>query len=71
MRGYGSWCVGWREGERTPYRPNNDNNGCGMAFVYGFIILLAISFFKVSIESGSGLAFIFGLAVLAGLFKSK
>jgi hypothetical protein len=70
MRGYGSWCMGWREGERLPPGPSG-NGGCVMAFVYGFLILLAFTFFKVGIESGNGLAFIFGLAVIAGLLKKN
>lgn len=72
MRGYGSWCLGWKEGERASNRPsNNDNGGCGTTVVVGFILIVAFSFFKVAIESGNGLAFILGLAVIAGLMKSR
>lgn len=65
MRGYGSWCIGWREAERKPYQ---GGGGPGI-FFYGFIILLVISCIKVAIETGNPTAFIIGLAVIAGVFK--
>jgi len=71
MRGYGSWCLGWREGERPFHKqPSGDGNGCGL-LAYGFLILVALTFFKVAIETGNGLGFIFGLAIILGLLKSN
>lgn len=72
MRGYGSWCLGWKEGEKASYEPNTNNNGgCGTTVVVCFVLLVAFSFFKVAIESANGLAFILGIAVIAGLMKSR
>jgi hypothetical protein len=68
MRGYGSWCIGWNEGSRKPIPPSNNNNGCLLIFI-GFVILLVITSFKVSFETGNPLAIIFGLAILAGMLK--
>jgi len=67
MRGYGSWSIGWNEASRKPSPPSN-NNGCLVIFVC-FVILLVITSFKVSFETGNPLAIIFGLAILAGMMK--
>lgn len=68
MRGYGAWCMGWNEAERTKYRPSNNNNsGSGCLII--FFVLLAFCFFKVAFETGNFLGFLFGLAVLVGAFK--
>lgn len=64
MRGYGSWCMGWKDAPRTG--PDNNNNPSGCLII--FFIVLAFCFFKAAIEVGSGWGFIFGLALLAGFF---
>lgn len=66
MRGYGSWCLGWKEAERNPGPPQG-NGGCGTVAVCGFVILIALSSFKVALETGSGMAVLIGIAVIAGL----
>lgn len=65
MRGYGAWCMGWNEAQRTPYEPNNSGNGCLIVF----FVILALTFFKVAIETGTPLGFLIGIALLAGLFR--
>lgn len=65
MRGYGSWCMGWREGERLPPGPP----GKPGIFFWGFMALLVFSFVKVGIETGNSMGFLLGLAVVAGLMK--
>lgn len=65
MRGYGSWSMGWREGERTPSPPSS---GPGILF-YGFMLLVVVSFVKVAIDTGNPMAFLIGLAVIAGVIK--
>jgi hypothetical protein len=68
MRGYGSWCIGWNEGKNKNIEPPSNNNGCLFIFII-FVILLIISSFKASFQTGSPLGIIFGLAILAGLLK--
>jgi len=68
MRGYGSWCIGWREGERQRGQPLGDP-GCGMFFFYAFFALLVFYCFKVSAETGNFMGVLIGLAVVAGLLK--
>jgi hypothetical protein len=68
MRGYGSWCMGWRDAERNPGPPPGNNGGCGILF-FGFMALVVFSFFKVALETGNGMGIILGLAVVAGVIK--
>lgn len=72
MRGYGSWCIGWREGDRSSrHQPTTgDGNGCGL-LMFGFLVLVALTLFKIAIETGNGLGLILGFAIIAGLLKSK
>lgn len=63
MRGYGSFCLGWKEAERTKYEPSN-NSGGGCLLI--FFTLLAFSFFKVAVETGNFVGFLLGIAVIAG-----
>jgi hypothetical protein len=65
MRGYGSWCIGWREGERLPPGPPSKPG----IFFYGFMALVVFSCVKVGIETGNFMGFLLGLAVVAGLVK--
>jgi hypothetical protein len=62
--------VSWLERGRAALQPSGDGNGCGL-LAYGFLILVALTFFKVAIETGNGLGFIFGLAIIFGLLKSN
>lgn len=65
MRGYGSWCMGWREAERKPSPPSG---GPGI-FFFAFMALVVFSCVKVAIETGNPMAFLIGLAVVAGIFQ--
>jgi hypothetical protein len=71
MRGYGAWCMGWREGERKTYRPSNNDPGFGSILFYGFLVLVALTFFKVALETGNGLGILFGIAIIAGMLKGR
>lgn len=62
MRGYGSWSIGWREGERLP--PGKPNGGCMFIFC-GIVVLAALC----SFAQGTGMGFILGLAIILGMFK--
>ena len=66
MRGYGAWCMGWNEAERTKYQPSN-NSGGGCLIL--FFVLVALCFFKVAIETGNAMGVLLGIAVLVGAFK--
>jgi hypothetical protein len=68
MRGYGSWSIGWREGERQRGQPLGDP-GCGMLFLYAFLALVVFCCLKVTIETGNFMGVLIGLAVVAGLLK--
>jgi hypothetical protein len=69
MRGYGSWCIGWREGERRSPVPPQEPGGCGMLMFLGFMLLVVVSFLKTSFETGNPMGLILGLAVVAGVVK--
>lgn len=69
MRGYGSWCIGWKEGERRPSGPPPEPSGCGMLMFFGFMALVVFSFLKTSLETGNPMGLILGLAVVAGVMK--
>lgn len=64
MRGYGSWTIGWREGERTPNGPPGEP-GC---LFWAFIGTLLLAALQVALQ-GNPLAILFGLAILAGVIK--
>lgn len=68
MRGYGSWSIGWREGERSPGPPPGNPWGCGVVAI-GFIVLLLVTSVKVALETGNGMALLIGLAVAAGIIQ--
>lgn len=68
MRGYGAWCMGWRDGERNSAPPPGNGWGCAV-FAVGFAVLVLISSFRVAFETGSGLALLFGFAVVMGIVK--
>lgn len=68
MRGYGSWSIGWREGERNPGPPPEDSWGCVIVSI-GFIILLLCVSLKTAVETGSGMAILIGLAIAAGIIQ--
>lgn len=68
MRGYGSWSIGWREGERQRGQPSGDP-GSGMIFLYAFMALVVFCCFKVAVETGNFVAVLIGLGVVAGLLK--
>lgn len=68
MRGYGSWSIGWREGERAGPPPSGNPWGCGVVAVL-FIILLLFTCLKVALETGNGMALLIGLAVVAGIVQ--
>lgn len=70
MRGYGSWTIGWREGERKSNFPdnNNNNNGCAPLFI-GLAILILFSSIKVTLETGNILALLIGIAMVCGIIK--
>lgn len=70
MRGYGSWCMGWREGERRSGGGGGDGGGCGTLAAVLFFGLLAFSCFKVAVETGNIMGVVLGLAVIAGVVKS-
>lgn len=61
MRGYGSWCTGWREGGRMPSSPSG---GPGILF-WAFMALVVFSCLK----AGGTMGLILGLAVIAGVIK--
>lgn len=73
MRGYGSWSIGWREGERRgsfqPRNNGNNNGGLGPIILFGFLILTAITLVQVSIQTGSLLGILIGIALVAGILK--
>jgi hypothetical protein len=60
MRGYGSWTIGWREGERQP--PGEPNNGCMLVFC-GIVVLAALSV----MSQGTPIAFAIGMAIIFGM----
>jgi len=64
MRGYGSWTIGWREGERLPPGPPQ---GPGWLF-WGFVGVLLFSCLQVALQ-GHPFALILGLAILAGAVR--
>jgi hypothetical protein len=64
MRGYGSWTIGWREGERLPPGPSQ---GPGCLF-WGFIAVLLYTCVQVAIQ-GHPFALLLGLAILIGAVK--
>lgn len=61
MRGYGSWTIGWREGERLPPGEPN-NNGCMLVFC-GIVVLAAFCCFT----QGTGMGFLLGIAIILGM----
>lgn len=67
MRGYGSWCMGWREGERLP--PGNNGGGGCLIILIVLVPLLLFSLIKTAAETGSGLPILFGVAIIMGLVK--
>jgi hypothetical protein len=69
MRGYGSWCIGWREAERAPPGPPGPPGKPGGVFwcVIALIIFVCI---KVAIE-GNPFAILIGLLILAGAIKAS
>ena len=69
MRGYGSWTIGWREGERNRGGPSPEPGGCGTLLFVGFIAIVIFSFLKTSLETGNPMGLILGLAVVAGVMK--
>ncbi|NDD54931.1 hypothetical protein EBZ39_13885 [bacterium] len=66
MRGYGSWCMGWREAERKPSPPSSEGPGI---FFFAFMALVVFSCAKVAIETGNPMSFLLGLAVVVGIFQ--
>jgi len=66
MRGYGSWTIGWREGERLPPGPPHKP---GVLF-WAFIGLVLFSCVQVALQ-GHPLAILFGLAILAGALNGS
>lgn len=68
MRGYGSWTIGWREGERNRGGPSGDNGGC-LIVALPLIGLILFSAVKVSLETGNFLAILFGLAIIMGILS--
>ena len=70
MRGYGSWCMGWKEAEKSrKSHPNNDGNGLGSIIFYFFLIVIAITFFQVAVQTGNPLGILLGFAIITGMLK--
>lgn len=67
MRGYGSFCIGWNEAQRTKYEPDNNNNGC-LAIIAAVFVICLIS---AMISVGTFWGFVIGLAILVGMFGPK
>lgn len=67
MRGYGSWCMGWKEAERLP--PGPPGNGPGI-FFYCIVGLIVLTCGKVALETGNPAALLIGLGIIAGVMKS-
>lgn len=68
MRGYGAWCMGWRDGGRRSGPPSGNGWGCGV-LVLLFAALLVFTSVRVALETGSGLALLLGFAVIMGIVK--
>lgn len=66
MRGYGSWSIGWREGERLPPQPP----GRPPMFFYVLVAIVLIVCVRVAFETGNPMALLIGLGVLMGIMKS-
>lgn len=66
MRGYGAWCQGWRDAQRTPPGPPR---GPGAAFWYLLAVVL-FSCLQVALQ-GHPFALLIGLAILAGVIKGS
>ncbi len=66
MRGYGSWCIGWREAERLPTGPPHKPG----SLFWCFIALIVFACIKVAIQ-GHPFAILIGFAILAGAFKAS
>lgn len=68
MRGYGAWCMGWRDGERRSSPPPGNGWGCGV-LVLVFVVLLVFSSVRVALETGSFYSILIALAVIAGILN--
>lgn len=64
MRGYGSWSIGWREGERLPPGPPHKPGCLFWAFI-GLVLYACV----VTALQGHPFAIILGLAILGGALK--
>jgi hypothetical protein len=68
MRGYGSWCLGWKDAERNP-GPPPQRDGCGLFILVVVIGLVAFSTLKVAAETGSGFAIVLGICIILGMLR--
>lgn len=65
MRGYGSWCMGWREAERKPSPPSKDPG----IFFWAVVAMIVFSFLKVAVETGNTTGLLIGIAVVIGVIQ--